>query len=80
MLNDINKNEYLNNKLVLKGGTALNLFYFEIPRLSIDIDFNAIGIGDKSNLIAVRPKIEAEIENVIKKKDYRIRRKKMITP
>ena len=35
---------YLRDRLVLKGGTALNLFYFnEVPRLSIDIDLNYVG-------------------------------------
>jgi predicted nucleotidyltransferase component of viral defense system len=30
----------LKGKLVLKGGTALNLFVFDVPRLSVDIDLN----------------------------------------
>ena len=31
---------YLKDRIVLKGGTALNLFYFDVPRLSVDIDLN----------------------------------------
>ncbi len=31
------------DKLVLKGGTAINLFYRELPRLSVDIDLDYIG-------------------------------------
>ena len=31
------------NRLVLKGGTALNLFFFDLPRLSVDIDLNYVG-------------------------------------
>ena len=35
---------YLRERLVLKGGTALNLFCFnEVPRMSVDIDLNYIG-------------------------------------
>lgn len=30
-------------KLALKGGTAINLFYRELPRLSVDIDLDYIG-------------------------------------
>ena len=30
------------NKLVLKGGTAINLFYRDMPRLSVDIDLDYI--------------------------------------
>lgn len=33
----------LKNAWVLKGGTAINLFYLEVPRLSVDIDINYIG-------------------------------------
>ena len=33
-------NPVLKDKYVLKGGTALNLFYFQLPRLSVDIDLN----------------------------------------
>ena len=29
----------LKNAWVLKGGTAINLFYLEVPRLSIDINY-----------------------------------------
>ena len=31
------------DKLVLKGGTAINLFYRQLPRLSVDIDLDYIG-------------------------------------
>ena len=31
------------NKLALKGGTAINLFYRKLPRLSVDIDLDYIG-------------------------------------
>lgn len=31
------------DKLVLKGGTAINLFYRPLPRLSVDIDLDYIG-------------------------------------
>lgn len=33
----------LKKNIVLKGGTALNLFYLNLPRLSVDIDLNYIG-------------------------------------
>lgn len=29
---------FLKEKIVLKGGAALNLFYLELPRLSVDVD------------------------------------------
>ena len=45
LLNALRSHPYLNGKLVLKGGTALNLFVFAAPRLSVDIDPNCVGAG-----------------------------------
>ena len=33
----------------LKGGTAINLFYRDMPRLSVDIDLTWLPIGDRSS-------------------------------
>lgn len=45
----------LKDKIVLKGGTALNLFFFNLPRLSVDIDLNYIGSVDREAMLADRP-------------------------
>ena len=37
------------DKLVLKGGTAINLMYTNLARLSVDIDLDYIGSLDKEN-------------------------------
>jgi hypothetical protein len=44
LLIEFHKHTALNGKLVLKGGTALNLFYLNLARLSVDIDLNYITI------------------------------------
>ncbi len=31
----------------LKGGTAINLFYRDLPRLSVDIDLTYLPVGDR---------------------------------
>lgn len=47
---------FLQEKLALKGGTALNLFYFEqLPRLSVDIDLNYIGAIDREKMLQEKP-------------------------
>ena len=33
----------------LKGGTAINLFYRDMPRLSVDIDLTWLPISDRSS-------------------------------
>ncbi len=37
----------LKGRLALKGGTAQNLFLFDVPRLSVDVDVNYIGSEDR---------------------------------
>lgn len=47
---------YLNERLILKGGTSLNLFYLqEMPRLSVDIDLNYVGTFDKQDMEKEKP-------------------------
>ncbi|MFA5297607.1 MAG: nucleotidyl transferase AbiEii/AbiGii toxin family protein [Lutibacter sp.] len=55
----------------LHGGTAINLFIREMPRLSVDIDLTYIPIEDRStslkNIIAALGSIKANIERVVPK-------------
>jgi len=39
-LDRASRNEYLPSRFALKGGTAMNLFFLRIPRLSVDIDID----------------------------------------
>ena len=36
----LNKDEYLHEHLALKGGTAINMTIFDLPRLSVDLDLD----------------------------------------
>jgi len=47
LLNELQRHSFLLGKLALKGGTALNLFYLGLKRLSVDIDLNYIGHVDR---------------------------------
>lgn len=38
ILEFFNENEFLKKHFALKGGTAINLTVFNLPRLSVDID------------------------------------------
>ena len=55
---------FLKDRIALKGGTALNLFLFDVPRLSVDIDLNYIGAADRDTMLAERLKIEQAIQAV----------------
>ncbi len=64
ILQAICDNEVLHSNLTLKGGTALNLIYLDIPRISIDLDFNFTGSVERGTMKAMRPKVEAAIETI----------------
>jgi predicted nucleotidyltransferase component of viral defense system len=75
LLELLNGHPYLKNRLVLKGGTALNLFEFDLPRLSVDIDLNYIGSADLETMKAERPKIEQAITDVCNRAEITVERR-----
>jgi len=70
ILYEISKSD-LKDKLVFKGGTALNKLYFNYYRLSEDLDFTAMNIDTKDIRKLIRRiekelKIEIKDENITK--------------
>ena len=74
LLKSLNSHPVLKGKWVLKGGTALNLFLFKIPRLSVDIDLNYIGAIDRDEMLKDRPRIVQAAENVFSREGFIIKR------
>ncbi len=74
ILNEIFRDPFLRDRLVLKGGTALNLFIFEVPRLSVDIDLNYIGAATRAGMELERPKVEALLQAILEKEEFTVRR------
>ena len=74
VLEGINAHPYLQERLVLKGGTALNLFIFDLPRLSVDIDLNYIGMQSREGMMAERPVVEKAMEAVFQRENLIVRR------
>lgn len=58
-------------KLVLKGGTAINLFYMNMPRLSVDIDLDYIG-ESREEMLADKDALRNSLKNVLFQKGYSI--------
>ena len=58
LLEAINRHPFLGGRLALKGGTALNLFLFDVPRLSVDIDLNYMGAEGREAMLEDRRKVE----------------------
>lgn len=70
LLEGFRSHPFLKGRLVLKGGTALNLFVFDVPRLSVDIDLNYIGTIDRETMLAERPKVEQAIQAVCAREGF----------
>ena len=64
VLTEFHKHTYLRGKLALKGGTALNFFYLNLTRLSVDIDLNYIGHIDREATLRDRPEISKAVEQI----------------
>jgi predicted nucleotidyltransferase component of viral defense system len=74
LLDGFRSHPFLNKRLALKGGTALNLFFLKVPRLSVDIDLNYIGSADREIMLAERPKVERAIQAVCSREHFSVRR------
>jgi predicted nucleotidyltransferase component of viral defense system len=57
---------------VAKGGTAINLFYLDLVRLSVDIDLNYIAQVDREKMLAERPDVVRAVDQIATGLGYRI--------
>ncbi|MDI6916430.1 MAG: nucleotidyl transferase AbiEii/AbiGii toxin family protein [Thermoplasmatales archaeon] len=71
MLYTVESNKTLRRNLTLKGGSALNFLYLNMPRLSIDLDFNFTGAASKEKMQVLRPEILKTIKNLTEKLGYK---------
>jgi predicted nucleotidyltransferase component of viral defense system len=74
LLTDLFEHPFLRDRLALKGGTALNLFVFDVPRLSVDIDLNCVGSPERAEMLAERPRVEQALQGLLSLRGYRLRR------
>ena len=73
LLNLLNSHPSLRGKWVLKGGTALNVFVFPFPRLSVDIDLNYIGKLERESMLADRLIFERAANAVFSREGFTVR-------
>jgi len=74
LLESFRSHPFLKDRVALKGGTALNLFIFDLPRLSVDIDLNYIGSADREVMLAEREKVEQAIMAICGREGFALRR------
>ena len=70
LLDGIAGDAVLSDRLALKGGTALNVFYFNLDRLSIDIDLNYIGALERAAMERERTDVDAAIRRLLASQGY----------
>lgn len=74
LLEAIRAHPFLGQRMALKGGTALNLFVLDLPRLSVDIDLNYIGAAARETMLAERPRLEQALQQVTGRMNLTIKR------
>jgi predicted nucleotidyltransferase component of viral defense system len=75
LLEGFRSHPFLGERFVLKGGTALNLFLLQLPRISMDIDLNYVGDWRAELMVAERGTIEGAVEAVCSREGLTVRRK-----
>jgi predicted nucleotidyltransferase component of viral defense system len=71
LLSEVNRGE-LNQYLALRGGTAINLCYSQLPRLSIDLDLVLTRNGDRNNMAKDREIVRQRITEILKSGGYAV--------
>jgi predicted nucleotidyltransferase component of viral defense system len=74
VLERINRDPFLGPRVALKGGTALNVFYLSLDRLSVDIDLNYVGSPDRAETLKDKPGAEQAITALMKRLGYTAQR------
>lgn len=72
ILKFLNEEEYLKEHLLLKGGTAINLTVFHLPRLSVDIDMDYTPNDTKEDMMKTRERITILIKDYMEKEGYQL--------
>jgi len=75
ILREIQRHPLLGKTFVLRGGTAINLFWYDLPRLSVDIDLNYIGGPDKAVMQQERGTLEKQLSRLLESLGISVERK-----
>jgi predicted nucleotidyltransferase component of viral defense system len=77
ILEYLNTEPILKDKLALKGGTAINLTVFNLPRLSVDIDLDYLINDSREEMLHNREMIHSTLANYMEKSGYNLSPKTM---
>lgn len=74
LLDAIRAHPYAGPRVALKGGTALNLFALDVPRLSVDIDLNYVASVDRATMETERPDVERGLQAACERTGLAVKR------
>lgn len=73
LLTQIRRHPFLGDRLTLKGGTALNLFFGgPVPRLSVDLDLNYVRPIAREEMLREKPEVERALRLLAEGDRYRL--------
>ena len=72
ILEYIDTSPALKGRLALKGGTAINLTIFDLPRLSVDIDLDYLGSDSRDEMLQNRDIINTAIAEFMEDNRYKL--------
>lgn len=72
ILEFLNTDVLMKNFLALKGGTAINLTVFDLPRLSVDIDLDFTQNLAREEMLAVRESIKTTLQKYMSANGYEL--------
>lgn len=70
ILRFFSETEILYDELALKGGTAINLLFFDLPRLSVDIDLDFCRLLSREEMLSARAEIKALLGKYMSAEGY----------
>lgn len=70
VLDYMSTNSLMKNTLALKGGTAINLTVFNLPRLSVDIDLDYCGEQSREDMLEARKEIGEDVKTYMTTQGY----------
>lgn len=70
ILEFLNAQDYMHEHLLLKGGTAINLTVFKLPRLSVDIDLDFVPNLSREETIAERQRLTEILKRYMAEQGY----------
>ena len=70
LLDTMHQHPFLKEKLALKGGAALNLFFYDIQKLSTSLCFNYIGVEEEDSLLEESTMLEELLPDIFIKEGF----------